>query len=124
MGQTRPSLPLNAFLTVLALCLLPAKATLAAKESPSAINVGQQIAFDVKKGNCLACHEMAGGDSEGTVGPALISMSSRFSDRNKLKQQIWDARVNNPHSIMPPFGKHGILSNEEIDRLLEYLYTL
>ena len=124
MGQTRPSLPLNAFLTVLALCLLPVKTTLAAKESQSAIDMGKQIAFDVKKGNCLSCHEMEGGDSAGTVGPALISMSARFSDSDKLKQQIWDARVNNPHTVMPPFGKHGILSNEEIDQLLEYLYTL
>jgi len=85
---------------------------------------GKQVALDRKKGNCLACHAMDNGISPGSVGPALLSMRARFPNKAELKQQIWDARINNPHTIMPPFGKHRILSETEIDQLVEYLYTL
>ncbi len=85
---------------------------------------GKKIAFDRKKGNCLACHDMDDGDMSGNIGPPLIVMKTRFPDRAVLKAQIWDATVKNPISIMPPFGKHRILSNNEIEKLLDYLYTL
>lgn len=85
---------------------------------------GKKIAFDRKKGNCLACHAMDDGDMPGNIGPPLIVMKARFPDREVLKTQIWDATIKNPISIMPPFGKHQILSDAEIEKLLDYLYTL
>lgn len=85
---------------------------------------GKKIAFDRKKGNCLACHAMGDGDMPGNIGPALIIMKQRFPDRAILKAQIWDATVRNSMSIMPPFGKHHILSNTEIEKIIDYLYTL
>ncbi|ORU93789.1 MAG: sulfur oxidation c-type cytochrome SoxX [Cycloclasticus sp. symbiont of Bathymodiolus heckerae] len=85
---------------------------------------GKKIAFDRKKGNCLACHAMDDGDMPGNIGPPLIVMKTRFPDRAILKAQIWDATIKNPISIMPPFGKHHILSDAEIEKLLDYLYTL
>ena len=51
-------------------------------------------------------------------------MKARFPDRAKLRTQIWDAQVNNPGTRMPPFGKHKILSDKEIDAIVDYLYTL
>jgi sulfur-oxidizing protein SoxX len=30
----------------------------------------------------------------------------------------------NDASMMPPFGRHGILSEQEIDAIVDYLYTL
>lgn len=85
---------------------------------------GKKIAFDRKKGNCLACHAMDDGDMAGNIGPPLVVMKARFPDRAVLKKQIWDATVKNKISIMPPFGKHHILSDNEIEKLIDYLYTL
>lgn len=85
---------------------------------------GKKIAFDRKKGNCLACHAIGDGDMPGNIGPPLIIMKQRFPDRAILKAQIWDATVRNSMSIMPPFGKHHILSDTEIEKIIDYLYTL
>ena len=85
---------------------------------------GQEIAFTRKKGNCLACHHIAGGVSPGNLAPPLVGMKKRYPDKSALKAQIWDPRVKNPDTPMPPFGAHHILSDKQIDDLVEYLYTL
>ncbi|MCB1877486.1 MAG: sulfur oxidation c-type cytochrome SoxX [Chromatiales bacterium] len=85
---------------------------------------GKKVAFDRTKGNCLACHLMGDGESPGDIGPPLVAMKARFPDRAKLRAQIWDATVANPESIMLPFGRHHILTEEEIDQVVDYLYTL
>jgi sulfur-oxidizing protein SoxX len=51
-------------------------------------------------------------------------MKARFPDKAKLRAQIYDATKNNPNSIMPPFGRHEILSDKEIDAVTEWVYTL
>ena len=81
------------------------------------------IAFNKKKGNCLACHDIKGGKLPGNIGPPLIAISARFS-KEDLKNQITDARVKNPNTIMPPFGPHQVLKAEEIDHVVEFIYTL
>ncbi len=85
---------------------------------------GKEAAFDRGKGNCLACHAMDDGSLAGTVGPPLMQMTLRFPDRSLLREQIWDAGTRNPGSMMPPFGRHEILTEEEIDWVVDYLYTL
>lgn len=85
---------------------------------------GEEIAFERSKGNCLACHAIAGAEMPGNIGPPLIAMKAKFPERAVLRAQIWDATANNPISIMPPFGKHLILTGDEIEKLLDYLYTL
>lgn len=87
---------------------------------------GQEIAFDNRKGNCLACHAMPGtkGEMAGSIAPPLIAMKLRFPDRAKLRAQVWDATVANPQTSMPPMGKHKILSEEEIDQVVDFIYTL
>ena len=85
---------------------------------------GREIAIDRKLGNCLACHVMGDGDLPGNIGPPLISMQQRFPDIEKLKQQIVNPLTNNPDSMMPPFGLHGILTDEQIDKVVKYIYTL
>ena len=88
------------------------------------IKKGKEVAYDRKKGNCLACHMMDDGTSPGDIGPPLVAMQARFPDKAKLRAQVWDATANNPGSRMPPFGKHKALSEAEIDAIVEYLYTL
>jgi len=88
------------------------------------IEQGKKIAFNRKTGNCLACHAIEGGSLPGNIGPPLINMRDRYPDKEQLHTQIWDATRYNPNSIMPPFGKHEILSNEELDRVVEFIYSL
>lgn len=90
----------------------------------SAVEQGKAVAFNRKKGNCLACHAMDDGTLPGNIGPPLISMKLRFPDKAVLRAQIWDATVNNPNSIMIPFGRNGVLSEAEIDQIVDYVYTL
>jgi len=96
----------------------------AAQEGASAVEQGKQIAFNRKKGNCLACHQIEGGEMAGNIGPPLVAMKARFPDKSKLRAQIWDSTKMNPNSMMPPFGRHDILSEDEIDKVVEYIYTL
>jgi sulfur-oxidizing protein SoxX len=84
---------------------------------------GGCIAIERKKGNCEACHAIAG-IAHGNIAPPLVSMAQRFPDKAKLRAQIWDATVANPNSVMPPFGRNGILSEDEIDKVVDFLLTL
>jgi sulfur-oxidizing protein SoxX len=88
------------------------------------IEEGQAIAFDRSKGNCLACHHIDGGQAGGTIGPPLIAMSVRFPDKEKLRAQVWDATIANPDSAMPPFGSHQIISDAELDKVVEFIWSL
>ncbi len=93
-------------------------------EAKSNIQAGKTLAFDRKKGNCLACHMIDDGKLAGTVAPPLTGMKSRFPDRAVLRAQIWDASVKNKYSVMPPFGRHAILSDKEIDLIVDYVHSL
>ena len=88
------------------------------------IEAGKKVAFDRKKGNCLACHMIADGALPGNIGPPLIAMKARFPNKADLHAQIWDATVANPNTIMPPFGKHRILTEKEVDLVTEFIYSL
>jgi len=89
----------------------------------NAIAEGKKIAFDRLKGNCLACHHIADGESPGNIGPLLENMKNRYPDKTKLHAKIWDATVSNPETSMPPFGKHQILSEQEIDQVVEFIWS-
>jgi len=97
---------------------------LAADAAATAIEKGKAVAVDRKKGNCLACHAMDDGNLPGNIAPPLVSMKLRYPDKAKLREQIWDATIRNPNSIMPPFGRHKMLSEEEIDNITVYILTL
>ena len=85
---------------------------------------GKEVAFDRKKGNCLACHMISDGALPGNIGPPLIAMKDRFPDKAALRAQIWDSTVSNPNTIMPPFGRNRILSEQEVDLVTEFIYSL
>ncbi|MCW8829053.1 MAG: sulfur oxidation c-type cytochrome SoxX [Gammaproteobacteria bacterium] len=112
----------SALATVLgALSLSP---QLAIAADAQVVEEGKKIAFDRKKGNCLACHLVDDGDLPGNIGPPLVAMKARFPDKSVLRAQIWDSTKANPNSMMPPFGRHEILTEGEIDKVVEYIYTL
>ena len=95
-----------------------------ASADASMVDEGKKISFHRKQGNCLACHKIKGGSLPGNIGPELVNMKARYPDKAKLRAQIWDATVNNPNTIMPPFGKHKMLSEKNIDKVVEFIYSL
>lgn len=116
-------------LTVLALSTavltVPATAQ-AAEKGTSAIDEGKKLAFSRSKGNCLACHMVDDGVMPGNLGPALIAMKLRYPDKQKLVDKIWGTPETQtvPNSMMPPFGQNGILTDSEINKIVDYIYTL
>lgn len=92
--------------------------------SAADIAKGKELAFDRKKGNCLACHMIEGGTLAGNIGPPLVAMKARFPDYEKMKAQIADPRITNPATIMIPFGPHKVLTAQEIELVSQFIYTL
>lgn len=89
-----------------------------------AVAAGKALVFDRSKGNCLACHAIAGGTLTGNVGPALNDMKTRYPDTDLLYQRIYDETRYNPMTVMPPFGRTKILSDQDIQQIVAYLLTL
>lgn len=107
------------------LVVLSATASLAAEAKKE--ETGKDIAYNRSKGNCLACHAMPGlpdAAQPGNGGPPLIAMQARFPDKAVLRAKIWDATVSNPASHMPPMGKHGVLTEKEIDKVVDFVHGL
>ena len=98
--------------------------TIASADEAADLAKGKELAFDRKKGNCLACHQIEGGTLAGNIGPPLIAMKARFPDYDKLRAQIYDATKNNPNTIMIPFGPHAVMSDSEIDLVTKFIQTL
>ncbi len=97
----------------------------AAEPSAATIEEGKKLAFSRSKGNCLACHAIKEGTMPGNIGPALIAMKLRYPDKQKLFDKIWGTQETTiPNSMMPPFGKHSILTDGEISAITDYIYTL
>jgi sulfur-oxidizing protein SoxX len=90
----------------------------------AAIEAGRLIAEDRRNGNCYTCHLVQGAELAGNAGPPLMMMKQRYPDRDVLLAQIADPRTRNPNTIMPPYGAHGILTEQELNLVVDYLLSL
>lgn len=108
-----------AFAVVASLTACAAQADLAER-----VAVGKSLTMERSKGNCLACHRIDDGELPGTLGPPLLAMKVRFPERAVLRRQVCDATLRNPNSRMPPFCRHRILTESEVELIIDYLYTL
>ena len=88
------------------------------------IKRGRAIAADRNAGNCYSCHVVTGVELPGNSGPPLVGMSARYPERVALKAQIADSRVRNPETPMPPYGAHYILTDAELESLVDYVQSL
>src|SRR4030081_2572685 len=104
--------------------LIGAMASASPAQAQSAVAEGQKLAFDRSKGNCLTCHEIKGGDLPGTIGPPLTELKSKYPDRNDLVAIVSDESKRNPQTVMPPFGRNRILTEQEINAVVDFLQTL
>ena len=124
MRRTAHLIKTSVSVAALAGCLGMIAPLAASAATAEDIAEGKKLAFDRKKGNCLACHQIEGGTLAGNIGPPLVAMKARFPDYEKMKAQIADPHVNNPNSIMIPFGPHKVLTAEEIELVSQFIYTL
>jgi len=118
--------------TMLALSALVFSTTVLAQQAATLevrakAQAGKAVVLNPIKGNCLACHgfpSMHEAEQTGNSGPPIIAMQSRFPDKAELRAKLWDATTSNPETMMPPFGKHLVLTETEIDQVLEFIYGL
>lgn len=120
--KTGPVLLVSLTALTLVLSSVPLLATAASDSGAS--EEGKELAFSRKKGNCLACHAIQGGESPGNIAPPLMAMKQRYPEKARLRAQIWDATAANPDTPMPPFGKHRILTEGELDKVVEFIWSL
>ncbi len=85
---------------------------------------GSELAHRPDKGYCVVCHQMPGEDWPGTVGPSLMRFKLHKYPDAAVFQQIFDARVTYPYSVMPPYGANNILTEQEIRDLVAYLQSI
>lgn len=109
-------------ISVCALLIVTPSVSVAASPSPDEkIAQGQEISLKF----CQTCHEYQGTEQAGSVAPPLLGMKSRFPDRKKLYDIIYDPQVAlKPHTMMPPFGRNKLLKEDEIQKVIDFLYTL
>jgi sulfur-oxidizing protein SoxX len=99
-------------------------ASLADAMMDESIERGRVLAADRNGGNCYSCHAVEGAELPGNYGPPLFNMKMRFPDRAVLKAQISDPRVRNPSTPMPPYGAHQVLTDPELESVVDYIYSL
>ena len=123
--MTDHSLTKSAMLPAFALALvIGAFVSAGSAHAQSAAAEGQKLAFDRGKGNCLTCHVIKGGNLPGSIGPELIDIRSKYPNRADLVAIITDETLRNPLTVMPPFGRNRILTEKEIEAVVDFLQTL
>ena len=85
---------------------------------------GDKIFNTKSKGNCFACHDVAGKkiNGPGSMGPKLQYLSAW--PEKALYDKVYDPYTTNPISAMPAFGKNGWLDDNEIKAVVAYLKTI
>ena len=93
----------------------------------SQVPAGRELFLRADKGHCAACHQVGAGEATGArpdVGPALQGARMRELGKAALRAIVQDPTRANPDTLMPPFGRHRILDDREIDRVVDYLHAL
>jgi len=89
---------------------------------------GAQLVADRSRGgSCLAGHVMGpagGANLPGNVGPDLSEIGNAGREDEWLFNYVYDARVYNPESVMPPWGTNGLFNDQEINDIVAFLKTL
>jgi sulfur-oxidizing protein SoxA len=92
-----------------------------------AANGAKLVADRNRGGSCLACHVMGpagNADLPGNAAPDLSEIGSAGREDEWLFNYIYDARVYNPETVMPPWGSHGFFNDQEINDMVAFLKTL
>jgi len=87
----------------------------------------EMVADRNRGGSCLACHVIGpagGANLPGNVAPDLSEIGNAGREDEWLFNYIYDARVYNPDTVMPPWGSHGFFDDQEINDMVAFLKTL
>jgi sulfur-oxidizing protein SoxA len=87
----------------------------------------EMVADRNRGGSCLACHVMGpagGANLPGNVAPDLSEIGNAGREDEWLFNYIYDARVYNPDTVMPPWGSHRLFDDQEINDMVAFLKTL
>lgn len=82
---------------------------------------GRALASARNRGNCLACHAMAGGTQPGTRGPDLTRYGATGRSDAQTYAMVFDMRTMNAQTLMPPFGTNEVLTDQEIRDVVAFL---
>ncbi|MEY3218779.1 MAG: sulfur oxidation c-type cytochrome SoxA [Pseudomonadota bacterium] len=86
---------------------------------------GKKLIEDRSRGGgCYACHIMPNANLPGNVGPDLSTIGNWDRTDEYLYNRIYDPRIVNPTTVMPPWGAHKIFNEQEIYDMVAYLKTL
>ena len=89
---------------------------------------GEKLVADRNRGgSCLACHVMGpagGANLPGNVAPDLSEIGNAGLSDEQLFNFVYDARVYNAETVMPPWGSHGLFNDQEIMDMVAFLKTL
>ena len=72
---------------------------------------------------CQQCHQVKGISDFGNVGPSLLDLKSRYPDHKDVVAIVNDETKRNELTVMPPFGRNLILTQQEIQTIVDYLYN-
>ncbi|MEP7155332.1 MAG: c-type cytochrome [Betaproteobacteria bacterium] len=88
--------------------------------------VGRELFMDPAKGNCDACHAVGASlpAAKRKIGSDLSNIQSRYPDKTRLRADIWELGARMAETVMPAYGKNRILTETEIDALVNYVQTL
>ena len=101
------------------------------------IKKGEKL-FASRKVNCLSCHEapIKREKFQGNFGPSLERIGSSYT-KDELRLRIINPKIINPNTVMPAYFvkikyprtakkyfNKTILSEQEVENLVEYLYSL
>ncbi len=106
-----------------ALLLVLASAFSASAQAPA----GRELFERADKGHCSACHQVpqgAGPQTRADLGPRLEGVRMRELGRAALRDILADPTRANPDTVMPPYGRHHLLDQAEMERVIEYLHAL
>jgi L-cysteine S-thiosulfotransferase len=84
-------------------------------------------ASTVHGGNCYACHQLAPNEvSYGTLGPSLLAYGKLRGygpeEAKAAYAKIYNSQAVTPCSLMPRFGYHQFLTEEQMKDVLAYLF--
>jgi sulfur-oxidizing protein SoxX len=100
---------------------------LASVPAPAQQPDGRALFVRADKGNCVACHRLpegAGPATKADIGPPLDGARLKGWDAARLRALLDDPTRMNPDTVKPPYGRHRILEDAEIERLVEFLRAL
>lgn len=83
---------------------------------------GEKIATNLRWGNCIACHALPKHEG-GSIGPSLKGYAFREIPLDVTYQRLWDVRYYNPNAFMPVYGPNKVLTDQDIQDVLAFLYT-